>query len=293
MSLRTVIDSGAKVSPPPWMRDNMIFETIMGSEAYGVSSDDSDRDVYGVCFPLKHLVFPHLGGEIIGFGNQLKRFDNWQEHHVMALGREWDFSVYSIVNYFQLAMQNNPNILDSLFTPRRCILSSTSIGELIRERRKDFLHKGSWHKLKGYAYAQLHKINTKSPDPNSKRAAGVAEIGYDRKYAYHVVRLLLEGEMILAEHDLDIERHREQLKSIRRGEWTQPQLIEWAAEKEKQLEGLYSSSTLRHTPDEPLIKRLLMDCLEQHYGDLSKSVIVEGDADRILRDIARLTAKYQ
>lgn len=286
MSLRKVLASGAKSHPPSWLADNLCYETIMGSDSYGVSSGDSDKDVYGVCFPPLHLTFPHLGGEIIGFGRQLKRFENWQEHHVMALGEEWDFQVYSIVQYFNLAMENNPNILDSLFTPRRCVLSSTQVGELIREHRRDFLHKGSWHKLKGYAYSQLNKIKTKTAV--GKRADLIDKYGYDVKFAYHVVRLLLEAEMILAEHDLDLERHREQLKAIRRGEWKIEQLNNWAQDKEKDLEKLYSTSTLRHTPDEPLIKSLLINCLEQHYGNLDKAVVVEGKAEQILRQIHNL-----
>jgi uncharacterized protein len=286
MSLRKVLDSGAKCHPPSWIADNLCYETIMGSDSYGASSGESDKDVYGVCFPLKHLAFPHLGGEILGFGRQLKRFENWQEHHIEALGEVWDFQIYSIIQYFQLAMDNNPNIIDSLFTPRRCVLSTTPVGELIRQRRKDFLHKGSWHKLKGYAYSQLHKIKTKNP--NGKRAELVEKFGYDCKFGYHVVRLLLEAEMILAEGDLDLERHREQLKAIRRGEWPLEQLIQWAADKEKDLENLYHTSALRYSPDEPLIKELLINCLEHHYGNLDRAIHVESRADNILKQISAL-----
>jgi predicted nucleotidyltransferase len=300
MSLRKVIELGGKsqktgtpISPPSWLPDNLCYETIMGSDAYGVSSGASDKDVYGVVFAPLHMTFPHLGGEIPGFGRQLKRFENWQEHHIETPDKEvWDFQVYSIVNYFQLAMDNNPNIIDSMFTPRRCVLSSTTIGELIRERRKDFLHKGSWHKLKGYSYSQLAKIKTKTA--HGKRAELVETYGFDVKFAYHVVRLLLQAEMIMVEHDLDLERHREQLKAIRRGEWTEEQLREWAQTKEKQLEEVYTKSTLRHGPDEPLIKALLLQCLEHHYGSLDKAVAVQGEAEEILRKIASIIPpKYQ
>jgi predicted nucleotidyltransferase len=290
VSLRKVIAAGGKISPPSWLADNLVYETMMGSDAYGVSSGASDSDVYGIVFPPKNLIFPHLAGEIQGFGNQIKRFEQWQEHHVMALDKEWDFQVFSIVKYFQLAMENNPNILDSLFTPRRCLLSTTAVGERIREQRKLFLHKGSWHKLKGYAYSQLAKIATKTA--HGKRIELIEKYGYDVKFAYHVVRLLLEAEMILVEHDLDLERHREVLKAIRRGEWTEPELRTWAATKEKDLEAAYASSTLRAVPDEAALKTLLLECLEAHYGDLSTAVVVEGEAERVLRQVAKLVGKY-
>lgn len=291
MSLRKVLASGAKLNPPSWLADNLCYETMMGSVAYGVSSDTSDTDVYGICMPPKDSVFPHLAGEIHGFGTQLKRFESWQEHHIAALDKEWDFQILGIVKFFQLAMENNPNIIDSLFTPRRCVLSSTAIGEYIREHRKDFLHKGAWHKFKGYAYSQLNKIKTKAP--SGKRVELVDAHGYDVKFAYHVVRLLLEVEQILVAGDIDLERDREQLKAIRRGEWTLAQLEQWAQDKEKALEAIYHTSTLAYGPDEPLIKRHLVHCLEMHYGDLSAAIVEPDESVRLLRQIAALTEKYR
>jgi len=291
VSLRKVMTSGANVHPPGWLPGNLCYETVMGSVSYGVSSDESDVDIYGICLPPKEMVFPHLAGEIPGFGSQVKRFEQWQEHHVMALDKEWDFQVFGIVKFFQLAMENNPNVIDSLFTPRRCVLSSTAVGEYIREHRRDFLHKGAWHKFKGYAYSQLNKIRTKSP--SGKRAGLVEEHGYDVKFAYHVVRLLLEVEQILVSGDIDLERDREQLKAIRRGEWTLAQLETWAQDKEKQLETVYHSSTLPYAPDEPLLRSHLLHCLEAHYGDLSSAVAKPDEATRLLRQIAALTERYR
>lgn len=291
MSLRSVVAAGAKVSPPGWLADNLCYETIMGSVAYGVSADTSDMDVYGICLPPKDTVFPHLAGEIFGFGTQIKRFESWQEHHVAAHGKSWDFLIFGIVKFFQLAMENNPNVIDSIFTPRRCVLSSTALGEYIREHRTEFLHKGAWHKFKGYAYSQLNKIKTKTP--TGKRAELVLEFGYDVKFAYHVVRLLLEVEQILVARDIDLERDREQLKAIRRGEWTLPQLEQWAQDKEKALEALYHTSTVPYGPDEEQLKRHLLHCLEMHYGDLSAAVVQPDEALMLLRQIADLTKRYR
>ncbi len=261
----------------------------MGSVAYGVSSDSSDIDVYGWSIPPKDDLFPHLRGEILGFGTPRPRFEQYQEHHVVDLqalsghGRSYDLTIYGIVKFFQLAMDNNPNVIDSLFTPVNCILHSTRLGNLVRENRRLFLHKGAWPKFKGYAYSQLHKLARKSPQ--GKRAKLVEEHGYDVKFAYHVVRLLTEVEMILIEQDIDLQRNNDQLKAIRRGEWSGDQLRGWFAEKETQLERAYSGSTLRATPDEPKIRALLLSCLEDHYGSLDKCVAVPDRAVDALRNI--------
>lgn len=281
--------------PPPWLTDNCAYLTIMGSEAYAVSSGSSDIDIYGFCIPKKQMIFNHLAGVIPGFGNQGVQFSQWQEHHIQEPGsdRVYDFSVYNIVKYFDLIMSNNPNMIDSLFTPRRCIIHSTAVGEMVRENRKLFLHKGAWHKFKGYAYAQMSKIKNKTNSSNPKRAADVEEHGYDTKFAYHVVRLLAEVEQILVEHDLDLEKNREQLKSIRRGEWTLDRIENYFQQKEVELEKLYLSSTLPHSPDEGKIKKLLMECLEHHYGTIHDAISTDVTVVDMLADLETLMRKYR
>lgn len=144
-----------------------MFEGWTGSVAYGASNDSSDMDIVGFCMPPKDLVFPHLSGEIAGFGRQIQKFEQYQEHHVEVPNerKEYDLTIYSIVKFFQLTMENNPNMIDNLFLPRRCILHSTNIYEHVRNARKEFLHKGSYHKFRGYSFAQMSKINKGLDNP--------------------------------------------------------------------------------------------------------------------------------
>lgn len=287
-TLQRLADRGL-VKPPRWLPGNVQYETIMGSVAYGIASDASDLDVYGWAIPPKEDVFPHLRGEIPGFGTPSPRFQQFQEHHVhdpdaqAGRGRTYDLTIYGIVKFFALAMENNPNVIDALFTPVNCVLHSTRVGELVRENRRLFLHRGSWAKFKNYAYSQLHKLSIKVP--RGKRAELVEQHGFDTKFAYHVVRLLSEVEMILVEGDIDLQRHNEPLKAIRRGEWTEERLRRWCAEKEADLERAYAASRLPPAPDEPRIRALLMDCLEDHYGSLERCVVDPDRAALALRNI--------
>jgi hypothetical protein len=66
-----------------------MYETVMGSQAYGVAVDNSDFDTCGFCIPAKEMLFPHLRGDIPDFGRQIQRFGVYQQHHVFdpdALG---------------------------------------------------------------------------------------------------------------------------------------------------------------------------------------------------------------
>lgn len=332
-----------------WLVDNVHYLTVMGSNAYGVSSDISDEDIYGFCIPKKKDIFPHLDGEIIGFGKKKERFEVWQQHHIKdeENRKEYDFQVFSIVKYFQLCMECNPNMIDSLFTPIRCVIHSTQVGNMVRQNRHLFLHKGAFHRFSGYAYSELHKNDTKMQHneiidirnfeelyniphetkfsditlekenrgtietlkdlskeniekyfdlykkglEKSKRFESQKINNLDLKFLYHVVRLLNECQMILDECDLDLERSREILKSIRRGEWSLPKIKDYFNMKQKILEKSYSESKLPNFPDENAIKTLLLNVLEQHFGSLDKIIHIEDKYDSYLKQISDICKK--
>jgi uncharacterized protein len=127
----------------------------------------------------------------------------------------------------------------------------------------------------------------------TKRERDMAINSYSTKFASHAVRLGLEVEQILIEGDLDIERNREVLKSIRRGEWNIDRIKEFCSQKERHLDDLYQKSTLQHSPDEEAIKDLLMNCLEQHYGSLDNAVKREVPVERMIAELKSVLEKYE
>ena len=282
---------------PSFLAPAIQYEVIMGSMAYGVSNDSSDMDIYAFAIPPKMMMFPHLRGEIAGFDDCAIQFSQYQEHHIHdagvlgGKGRIYDVTVYAIAKYFRLLMENNPNIIDSLYVPDNCVLHATPVGEMLRERRQLFLHKGCWTKFKGYAYGQMHKIRTKKPE--GKRKELVDDFGYDVKFAYHVVRLLDEVEQLLLYQDMDLRRDAERLKAIRRGEWSLEQLEEYFKQKESDLEQVYLASRLPDVANTKAVRQLLTDCLEQHFGSISEVVSRPHAAERALDEIQRSLQRYQ
>jgi predicted nucleotidyltransferase len=276
------------ISPPKFLPANVHYEVIMGSFAYGVSSDTSDRDLYGFCIPPKEVIFPHLAGHIFGFGRQRKEFGQWSQHHIQDGDVQYDATIYNIVRFFSLCMENNPNMVDALFVPENCVIHCTVIGDMLREKRRMFLHRGCWHKFKGYAHSQMKKMRTKTPEQGSKRYEDVQKHGYDSKFGYHIVRLLDEVEQILTLGDLNLQRAKEILKEIRRGEWTFEQIEQYFAERENSLQRAYEESSLPYGPREGEIKELLFQCLEHHYGNLDACIHIPGRAEAALQRIVEI-----
>jgi predicted nucleotidyltransferase len=285
------------IHPPKWLPHNTCYLAIVGSESYGANlPGTSDQDIQGFCIPPKDNVFPHLQGEIPGFGSQIQRFNDWQEHHVKDPDRviEFDFAVYSIVRFFHLAMENNPNILDIIAVPANCIKHITPVGQLVRDNRRMFYHAGCFHKFRGYAAAQMAKLDGGSNRSNTKRAESIAKFGLDTKFLMHVVRLALECEQILLTGDLDLKRDSQFLLSVRQGEMSLEDGKKWWASKERDLETAYSNcKVVPMVPDEARIKELLLDCLSAHYGDLSSAIKVQVPIERMIDDLQSLIDRYK
>jgi predicted nucleotidyltransferase len=266
------------ISPPDFLPDNLLCLCIAGSESYGVATDLSDKDIVGVCYPRKKDLFPSLYGVVAGY-NDTEPFQQYVQHHVQDGDKSYDITVFSLPKYFKLAQEGNPNITDTLFTPRECVIYSTPQYELLRENRHLFLSKLAYPKYKGYAFSELKNINNLK---TGKRRELVEKLGYDAKNAGHIFRLLNFIEMILNEHTLDLRRGKEEVKHIRSGALSLEEVKEKFAAREQNLEDVFAKSTLVAKPDYEAIYELLMKLIEMHYGPLSERVQLESKDARKL-----------
>lgn len=124
---------------------------------------------------------------------------------------------------------------------------------------------------------EYHRLYAKAKE-NSGRIEQIKRHGMDTKFLYHVARLADECMQILTLGDLDLQRSKEYMKAIRRGEVSEEELRDWFAVQELSLEKAYSESKLPYAPNEAKIKAVLLQCLEHHYGSLDKLGYVAPDA---------------
>lgn len=187
---------------PSFIPTNTHYLVMMGSVAYGVSEEYSDMDIYGWAIPPKDYIFPHLAGYIPGFGKKPQSFETWQEHHIQdeQKKRSYDVTIYGITRYFQLVLENNPNMIDSLFVPVNCVLHSSEAANMLREKRHMFLHKGSWHKFKGYAFSQLNKCKTRESEPELSNLLEIEKywkLPHENNLEQNLAELVVKGASAL------------------------------------------------------------------------------------------------
>ena len=248
------------------------YLTLMGSRAYGTNNIDSDYDFYGFVVPPADIVFPHLKGEINGFGRNVQKFEQFQAQHVPhPFYREYDITVYNIVKYFQLVMEGNPNMVDSLFTPDSVVQYADEVAKMVRENRKLFLSQKMYHTFKGMLWAHLNRL--KSGHTKQGRLNLAEKYGYDTKDAYHSVRMLLELKQVLYYGDLDLTKNSNYLKDVRNGEFTLEHMVNSIETQLYDLEKAVFDNphllAVPYKPDEDKIHSLLVNCLEEKYGNLA------------------------
>jgi uncharacterized protein len=125
-----------------YVENHTIFECIVGSQAYGINTSTSDVDKSGVMIPDKEY---YLGLKSVA---QFQGYENE------------DKTIYEFRKIVKLLADNNPNCLDLLFMPERCILKITPYWQQIIDNADLFISKKCRHTFSGYAIAQLNRIKT-------------------------------------------------------------------------------------------------------------------------------------
>jgi len=271
--IKKIREDIAQKGAPDWVIDNLQYLTQMGSRAYATNHADSDWDVYGFTVPPEEVLVPFSEGEfcyVDGY-DSIKpqgRFEQQQGKIVAAKSsEEIEYQIYSISKYFKLVEENNPNMIDSLFTREHCVMYSTEIGDLVRKNRKLFLHKGCWHKFRGYAHSELRKANRPTDKRQSEhRKELISKYGYDTKFAVHLYRLLDEVEQLLTTGDVDLMRNREQHKQVLNGFYTYAEVEQFFKDREKHLFEAYEKSELPYGPDSVTIRAFLVRLLASFYN---------------------------
>jgi uncharacterized protein len=188
------------ITPPKWLDTNLAYECIMGSRAYGCHTEDSDYDIYGWAFPPKSMLFPATVGLIRGFDSEPdveKPLYDKQEFVPQGYQCGYSFTVYGISRYFKLCMDNNPNMLDSMYVPESCITHATEAARILLTNRSKFLSKEVWPRYRNYAANQIKKL---------KNAGNLPEVSairsFEDKYNIPHITTLEEIEQELKDRGL-------------------------------------------------------------------------------------------
>jgi len=118
----------------------LIYQYIRGSHAYGLNVETSDVDTGGVYITDNE--------RLLGLrSNYCEQVSDAKNDNV------W----YEVGRFLELLMNSNPNMLEALFIPDRCVMYKHPVMDIILENRHKFLTKKAFNALTSYGIDQIHK----------------------------------------------------------------------------------------------------------------------------------------
>lgn len=212
------------------LRRHIVYQCVVGSQAYGLSREGSDIDRRGVYLPPADLQW-----SLFGVPEQLENRDSEECY--------WELKKFIV-----LALKANPNILECLYTP---IVEKTSeVGEELLLKREIFLSKLVFQTYSGYVLSQFKKLE------QDLRAGG--EIKW--KHAMHLIRLLLQGIGVLRDGHISVRitDHREALLAVRDGLESWEAVNRWRLSLHREFDEAFRQTALPDAPDYAEANRLLV-----------------------------------
>lgn len=241
--------------------NGLIHLFVGGSELHGAKvKNTDDLDIYG-CY----LEPPEL---VIGLDQQ--EFCVWS-----TAGNERrngpddiDVCLYSLRKWARLAAKGNPTALHFLFAPNHA--PHPEPWEKVCAHTKVFLSRTAAEQFKGFADAQIRRLQGFGTGKKGQRHELIGEHGYDVKAAMHVIRLLNEGIELMRSGKITLPRpEKELLVTIRTGQYgSLDRVLALANDLFKDLDQAQAESSLPETVDRAAISKLISDVYLSFWGNV-------------------------
>ncbi|QDU20830.1 nucleotidyltransferase domain-containing protein [Urbifossiella limnaea] len=231
-------------TPGPDVSPFVIYRVTVGSRAFGLATETSDEDRRGVYLPPADwhwsLTRPPEQAETTSVGVEEV--------------------VWEVEKFVRLALQANPNILETLWVPVVSFADET--GEELRRVRGAFLSRHLYRTYSGYVLSQFGLIE-------KRHAAGGT---YKPKHAMHLLRLLHSGIHALTTGDIrvDVGEHRAELLDVRSGRWSFAEVKARALELDRLFQEAFERTALPERPDTDAANRFLIAARRRRAAEALK-----------------------
>ncbi len=133
----------------------IIFRCKSGSHLYGLNRPDSDLDYFTVFMPNSY--------DLLGLSKteELDKSTKSSGADRRNTSEDIDDKWYTLPRYLHLLLQNNPNIVETLFAPKDVTDICEPEFQFLVDNYEKIISQRIFHSFSGYAYAQKSKLITK------------------------------------------------------------------------------------------------------------------------------------
>jgi predicted nucleotidyltransferase len=233
---------------------------VGGSELHGAKvKDTDDLDIYGVYLEPPELVLGLDKNDYFVWSTAGNERRNGPD--------DIDVCLYSLRKWAGLAAKGNPTALHFLFAENYA--PKPRPWESILSNRQVFLSRQAASQFRGFANAQVRRLQGIGTGKKGQRHELIGAHGYDIKAAMHVIRLLNEGIELMRSGVITLPRpEKDLLVTIRTGGYgSLERVLDLANELFLQLERAEADSSLPEKVDRPRISKLVSARYLQHWRD--------------------------
>lgn len=226
-------------TPDSRLFERVIFQCIIGSQAYGLADDRSDIDRRGVYLPTADLHW-----SLYGVPEQLECHETQEAY--------WELQKFIV-----LALKANPNVLEWLYSP--IVEKVTPLGQALLDLRGQFLSRLVYQTYNGYVMSQFRKMQ-----------ADIRNQGQVKwKHVMHLIRLLMSGITILRDGFVPVKvgDERNQLLAIKRGEISWEETEELRLKLHEEFEQAFEQTTLPERPNYEVANQFLISARRAALGE--------------------------
>ncbi len=220
-------------------KKHQILKVLVGSQAHGTASEDSDVDYRGV--------YIEPTSQLVSMGYKYKGV-SWVE------GETEDQTSYELENFLNLAMQGHPNILEMFVAP---------IAEVNKDGKEllDLFPK-IWSPEKVYKAFMNYSNNRRKHMFNTDVSEEVAtKSAYCHiRVLFNLCELLETNNFLLEIQDTSIKI---KLKLIKKGKWSKGEIVDLGEHLIKKAEELLL--TCKQKQDEEAINQFLIDKRKKYW----------------------------
>jgi hypothetical protein len=221
-----------------------ILEAVVGSQAYGLATETSDKDILGV--------FLEPTANIVSL--------DWNKYKESHTHTDPDWTYHEVGKFLSLVLKGNPSVTELLFMKEYTILEP--VAEAFVQNSFSFLSANAiFASYGGYARAQIKRYESHTGRYGNEAAA--------KKNARHTFRLLVQGCQLLSSGKMSVqlsEQHQATAWKISDLCISDPDAFfsffeQWDAELSLSMK----NTVLPEEPDRELINTLLKDLRYDYF----------------------------
>ncbi len=180
-----------------------------------------------------------------------------------------DIIMHPLRKFASLLMGGNPSIITQAFSPN-VVIGYGWIPPIITAIHGAAVSQRAGAAFEGYMTQQMERWRGERGQKNVSRPELVEAYGFDTKYAYHAIRLGIQGIEYLRTGKLTLpipEPERTELMSVRTGGYTEAQAYDWAQAVRAELREVRAYSPLPPRPAVSRVQELVADAYLGAWAD--------------------------